>query len=79
MVEEIDVDSLFEEGESKISNTKEELFSIIEERSLNGEGVSFQQLKINLNIPEGDLKNLLRELEMESKIYQSEDNIYQTY
>ena len=76
--DEYDVDQLFEEKEKvEINDTKEKLYSIIEENSK--EGISFKELKQELKIPEDELKNLIRDLEMESRIYQSEENVYQTY
>ncbi len=78
-INEINVDSLFHENNSKELDFKEELYLTIEEHTLQGEGVSFQELKNLLNINKEDLKNLLKDLEIESKIYQSDDNIYQSY
>jgi len=46
---------------------------------LIGEGISLQNLLDLLHISENELKENLKNLEIESKIYQSEDNIYQSY
>ncbi|MBY9007171.1 MAG: hypothetical protein KGD63_10475 [Candidatus Lokiarchaeota archaeon] len=78
-IDEIDVDSLFQDDNSKNSDIKEKLFLIIEEHTLNGEGVSLQDLKELLNVSDIELKENLKNLEIESKIYQSEDSIYQSY
>ncbi len=76
--DEFDINELFEEKEQvELNGTKETLYSIIEENSK--EGISFKELKQRLNIAEDELKNHIRDLEMESRIYQSEENIYQAY
>ncbi|MBY8981842.1 MAG: hypothetical protein KGD57_02770 [Candidatus Lokiarchaeota archaeon] len=78
-IDEIDVNSLFQDDNPEKSEKIEELFLFIEEHTLNGEGVSFQQLKELLNISEEELKEHLKSLEIESRIYQSEDSVYQSY
>jgi len=76
--DEYDINKLFEEKEKvEIDDTKEKLYILIEENSK--EGISFNELKQKLKIPDDVLKNYIRDLEMESRIYQSEENIYQTY
>jgi hypothetical protein len=76
--DEFDIDELFEEKEKvEINDTKELIYSIIEENSK--EGISIKELKKRLEITEGELKSYIKDLEMESKIYQSEENVYQTY
>ena len=77
---EIDIKDIFEEknaGES--DDTKEKIYSLIEKHSLNGSGISLQELKRILQISEEKLKIFIRDLEMESRIYQSEENFFQTY
>ena len=77
---EIDIDDLFEgEQENEIDDIKEKVYNLIENQSKNGEGISFIKLLKMLNIPEEDLRKFLKDLEMESKIYQSEANIYQSF
>lgn len=76
--DEFDINELLEEKENvEINDTKEKLYLIIEENSKDG--ISFKELKQKLTIPEEELKNHIRDLEMESRIYQSEENVYQTY
>jgi len=78
--EEIDVDVLFSEEKSEvIDEAKEKIYTLIEEYSLEGNGISFQKLKMNLKLSENKLRTYIRDLEMESRIYQSEENIYQSY
>ncbi len=78
-IDEIDVDSLFKEESSEYSDLKDKIYLLIEEHTLNGEGISLQNLLDLLHISENELKENLKNLEIESKIYQSEDNIYQSY
>ncbi|MFW9771042.1 MAG: hypothetical protein ACFFFB_19850 [Candidatus Heimdallarchaeota archaeon] len=59
--------------------SKENVFSIIEKFSRTENGISLKNLIHLIEIPEETLKRHIRELEMESKIYQSEKNIYQSY
>ena len=76
--DEFDIDELFEEKEKvEINDTKEKLYSLIEENSKDG--ISFKELKQKLKISEDELKSNIRDLEMESRIYQSEEKVYQTY
>jgi RPA family protein len=78
--DEIDIKDIFEENNARESDDpKEKVYSLIEERSLNGSGISLQELKKILGISEGELKSYVRDLEMESRIYQSEENVFQTY
>ena len=77
---EIDIDDLFE-GDQEYENDeiKGKVYNLIEHQSKDGEGISFKKLLKMLNIPEEDLRKFLKDLEMESKIYQSEANIYQSF
>ena len=78
--EEIDVDVLFSEEKSEVTDEfKEKIYTLIEEYSLEGNGISFKELKMNLKLSENKLRTFIRDLEMESRIYQSEENIYQSY
>ncbi|MFX1275169.1 MAG: hypothetical protein ACFFBP_09735 [Promethearchaeota archaeon] len=75
--DEIDLNNLYEEeAGSKTDDIKEKIFTLIEEHH---NGISFNDLKQNLNISDEDLKSCIRDLEMESRIYQSEENIFQSY
>ncbi|MFX0057277.1 MAG: OB-fold nucleic acid binding domain-containing protein [Candidatus Hodarchaeota archaeon] len=76
----IDVDSLFEgDITEELDELKEKIFILIEDSSLDGNGISFKDIKLKLKISEDKLKRYIRDLEMESRIYQSDDNIYQSY
>jgi len=77
---EIDIDDLFEGDQSyENDDIKEKVFILIENQSKDGAGINFKKLLKMLNISEEDLRNYLKDLEMESKIYQSEENIYQSF
>ena len=81
--DDIDIDQLFGESEpSKSSNVdtiKEEIFSIINEYSQDGNGISLEELQTRLGIPENKLRTYINDLVMESRIYPTEENIYQSY
>ena len=78
--DDIDVDKLFGESEpSKIDSIKEKIFSTIYEYSQDGNGISLQELQTRLQIPENKLRTHINDLVMESRIYPTEENIYQSY
>lgn len=58
---------------------KEMIFSIIEENSHNGKDTPLKELKIKMQITENKLKRYIRDLEQASKIYMSDENVYQSY
>ncbi|MHA2430824.1 MAG: hypothetical protein ACXACC_07310 [Promethearchaeota archaeon] len=70
---------LFEQPTNGIDQFKEKVFSIIDNFSQSGNGISFIDLFNKIEISEDKLRRYIRDLEMESKIYQSEENFYQTY
>ncbi len=73
------VDTLFEDvNQGTDENLKQKIYEYIEE-STDTSGVHFEDLKSYFNVSEQDLEQFLRKLEMESKIYQSEENFYQAY
>jgi hypothetical protein len=81
--DDIDIDQLFGESESskssKVDTIKEEIFSIINEYSQEGNGISLEELQTRLSIPENKLRTYINDLVMESRIYPTEENIYQSY
>ncbi|MFX1337594.1 MAG: hypothetical protein ACFFDK_03205 [Promethearchaeota archaeon] len=78
--DEIDINELFEnEKTSESDEVKERIYSIIKKYTKEGKGISFEELKNTLELSEEDFKNYLTDLEMESKIYQSEEGVYQSY
>jgi len=70
---------LFEQPTNNIDQFKEKVFSIIDHFSQSGNGINFIDLLNKIEISEDKLRRYIRDLEMESKIYQSEENFYQTY
>jgi hypothetical protein len=46
---------------------------------VDGDGINMTNLNLKLNIGENELSGYIEELEMESKIYRSEGDTYQTY
>ncbi|MFX0019190.1 MAG: hypothetical protein ACFFAK_02010 [Promethearchaeota archaeon] len=70
---------LFEQSSESVDKFKEKIFSIIENFSQSGKGISFTDLLKKIDISEDKLRRYIRDLEMESKIYQAEENFYQTY
>lgn len=79
MTDEIDIDSLFSDDEDDMQSVKEEVYSVIKEYSGEGKGINLKDLKKRLEISEEELKNYLRELEMEMKVYQPDEGMYQIY
>ena len=81
--DDIDIDKLFGESEpsktSKVDTIKEEIFSTIYEYSQDGNGISLGELQTRLKIPENKLRTYINDLVMESRIYPTEENIYQSY
>ena len=78
--EDIDIDKIFGEGKpSKVDTIKEEIFSTIYEYSQDGNGISLEELQSRLQIPENKLRTYINDLVMESRIYPTEENIYQSY
>ncbi|MBY9017180.1 MAG: hypothetical protein KGD68_15940, partial [Candidatus Lokiarchaeota archaeon] len=77
---DIDVEKLFSETESpKVNKVKEEIFAIIYEYSQDGNGISLEELQQRTNVSENKLRTFINDLVMESRIYPTEENIYQSY
>jgi hypothetical protein len=77
---ELDIDEIFEtDKDYELDELKEKIFTIIQNSTSDGNGISFNEIKSKVGISEEPLRNYLTDLEMESKIYQSEDQVYQTY
>ena len=70
---------LFKQATNRIDQFKEKIFSIIDHFSQSGNGIGFTDLLNQIKISDDKLRRYIRDLEMESKIYQSEENFYQTY
>jgi len=78
---EIDGEDPFEDADEDFESAdiKDKIYTFIESYSTEGNGISFKKILEKMEISEEELKNCLRDLEMESKIYQSEENIYQSF
>lgn len=78
--DEIRIDKIFgEEQASEVDKLKEKIFSIIFEYSQDGNGISLKELQLKLQIPENKLRTYINDLAMESRIYPTEEDIYQSY
>ena len=78
--DEIRIDKIFgEEQPSEVDKLKEKIFTIIYEYSQDGNGISLKELQFKLQIPENKLRTYINDLAMESRIYPTEENIYQSY
>ena len=76
----IDIDELFSSSKtSKSDNLKEKVYTIIEEFSQTANGISFGELKSKVSLTDENLKTLLEDLKMESRIYQPEEDFYQSF
>jgi hypothetical protein len=78
MTDEIDVESLFEEEAVEDTSVKDDILNIIEQYSEEQEGISFDTLLEIIGISEDELKDHLKDLEIENKIFHNKD-IYQSY
>lgn len=76
-----DVNNLFEEefnfGEE--DDLKEKIYSIINLRSTNGRGINFDKLRKEIKIPDIELRSYLNDLILESRIYESDKDIFEAY
>ncbi|MHA1756931.1 MAG: OB-fold nucleic acid binding domain-containing protein [Promethearchaeota archaeon] len=77
----IDVDSLFEsdESDSEDNSIKERIYQIIKESTDAGKGIKFNTLIEKIKISAEDLRKYLSDLIIESKIYQSDEDIYESF
>ncbi|GAH38915.1 unnamed protein product [marine sediment metagenome] len=62
-----------------IDKIKENIFTIIYEYSQDGNGISLEEIQGRMNISENKLRTYINDLVMESRIYPTEENIYQSY
>lgn len=80
MNDEIDIDDLFEDDDFlEEEDVKEVIYILIKEGTEEGSGLGIEDLISKVDLSEQELKAKLRDLEMESRIYQSEQGIYQAY
>lgn len=80
MTDEIDIDDLFEDDDFlEEEDVKEVIYVLIKEGTEESSGLGIEDLISKVDLSEQELKAKLRDLEMESRIYQSEQGIYQAY
>ncbi|MEJ2249581.1 MAG: OB-fold nucleic acid binding domain-containing protein [Candidatus Lokiarchaeota archaeon] len=79
--DEFDLDDLFDEEETieEEDKVEQQIINIIKENSSSEEGIDLNRLKSLIDLSEKELKEILQKLEIKSKIYQSENGVYQTY
>ena len=58
---------------------KEQIFDLIEKYSDGANGISFNELKKRLKINDDELRKIIRDLEIDLRIYPSEENVYQSF
>jgi len=61
------------------SDLKEQIFEIIEQYSEGANGISFNELQVKLKINEEELRKIIRDLEIDLRIYPSEEDVYQCF
>jgi hypothetical protein len=79
--DEIDVTTLFETetGFSEQNETKEKIYSFIEQTSAQGKGINFEQLKREIKISDNELRTFLNDLILESRIYKSDNDNFEAF
>ncbi|MFW9881463.1 MAG: hypothetical protein ACFFG0_51015, partial [Candidatus Thorarchaeota archaeon] len=79
--DEIDVNTLFEDESISTGDNelKEKIYSIVEEYSARGNGINFERLKQEIDISEKQLRTLLNDLILESRIYESDSDNYEAF
>lgn len=79
--DEIDVNSLFEsEGvASERDEIKEKVYFIVEEYSARGDGINFETLKKEVGIPDHKLRKMIKDLILESRIYESDNDNFEAF
>jgi len=78
---ELDIDILFEESNNnnEIETKKEQVYLIIKKYSVEGNGIDFEKIKGETKITDIELRTYLNDLILESRIYESDDNIYESF
>jgi hypothetical protein len=79
--DEIDVTTLFEKKTnfSEQNEIKEKIFSLIEQTSAEGKGINFERLKREIKISDNDLRTFLNDLILESRIYKSDNDNFESF
>ncbi|UCD02286.1 MAG: hypothetical protein JSV23_04535 [Promethearchaeota archaeon] len=79
--DEIDVATLFEnEGDVfERDDKKEKVYLIIEEYSARGRGINFDKLKQEAKISDSELRSVINDLILESRIYESDKDNFEAF
>ncbi|MHA1845058.1 MAG: OB-fold nucleic acid binding domain-containing protein [Promethearchaeota archaeon] len=85
VAEEIDVDTLFEEGgeenekEEEIEDIRHRLIMIIRKSTEKGIGIHFNELLEIFDLPENELRKHLQDLEIKGVIYQMKKDLFESF
>ncbi|MFW9941178.1 MAG: hypothetical protein ACFFFT_09060 [Candidatus Thorarchaeota archaeon] len=76
-----DVNSLFEEefNYAEGDDPKEQVYSVIKLHSNKGKGITFENLRKEIKIPDIELRSYINDLILESRVYESESDIFESY
>ena len=76
-----DVNNLFEEefNYAEGDNLKEQVYSVIKLHSTKGNGINFEKLRKEIKIPDIGLRSYINDLILESRIYESDKDIFESY
>jgi len=58
---------------------KEKVYSLIKSHSERGKGIIFEKLKKEIKLPDIELRSYINDLILESKIYESDKDIFESY
>jgi hypothetical protein len=76
-----DVNNLFENdlNFAEGDDLKEKVYSVIESYSTNGKGINFERLRKQIKMPDIELRSYINDLILESRIYESDKDIFESY
>jgi len=79
--DEIDVTTLFENEtiSSEPNDIKEKIFLLIKQSSTEGKRINFGRLKQEISISDNELRTLLNDLILESRIYKSDNENFEAF
>ncbi|MFW9988619.1 MAG: hypothetical protein ACFFC3_08185 [Candidatus Odinarchaeota archaeon] len=79
--DEIDINTLFEKDEKSFENdkSKQKVYLTVEEYSARGDGINFETLKQEIEIPESKLRKIIKDLILESRIYESDKDNFEAF
>lgn len=79
--DEIDVTTLFESetDTSERDNIKEKIYLLVKQSSAEGKGINFEMLKQEISLSDNELRTLLNDLVLESRIYKSDHENFEAF